>query len=182
VSWLHPYKEQLLVLVGERKMAVFNDGLPTGKVRIHDKGIDWQNGLPVPRRNAETLLEVDSTALSALADAARYSARPEIAVRALVASRQRFPKTPFAHAAAFFLGRLADDRGAVAEGLVWYRRYLGETPDGPYAAEALGRKMLAVERISGREASSSVAREYVARFPNGTYMLQAHAILATPAP
>ena len=130
----------------------------------------------------ETLLEVDSTALSALADAARYSGRPEIAVRALTASRQRFPKTPFAHAAAFFLGRLADDRGAVAEGLVWYRRYLGEMPDGPYAAEALGRKMLAVERLSGREASSSVAREYVTRFPNGTYMLQAHAILATPAP
>ena len=130
----------------------------------------------------KTLLEVDSTALSALADAARYSGRPEIAVRALTASRQRFPKTPFAHAAAFFLGRLADDRGAVAEGLVWYRRYLGEMPDGPYAAEALGRKMLAVERISGREASSSVAREYVTRFPNGTYMLQAHAILATPAP
>ncbi len=129
-----------------------------------------------------TLLEVDSTALSALADAARYSGRPEVAVRALVASRQRFPKTPFAHAAAFYLGRLADDRGAVAEGLTWYRRYLAETPDGPYAAEALGRQMLAVERISGREASSSVARQYVTRFPNGTYMLQAHAILATPAP
>ena len=128
------------------------------------------------------MLEVDSTALSALADAARYSVRPEIAVRALVASRQRFPKTPFAHAAAFFLGRLADDRGAVAEGLAWYRRYLGETPDGPYAAEALGRKMLAVERISGRDAARGVAREYVARFPNGTYMLQAHAILANPAP
>jgi hypothetical protein len=130
----------------------------------------------------KTLLEVDSTALSALADAARYSSRPEIAVRALVASRQRFPKTAFAHAAAFFLGRLADDRGAVAEGLAWYRRYLGETPDGPYAAEALGRKMLAVERISGREAARGVASEYVGRFPNGTYMLQAHAILANPAP
>jgi hypothetical protein len=130
----------------------------------------------------KTLLEVDSTALSALADAARYSSRPEIAVRALVASRQRFPKTPFAHAAAFFLGRLADDRGAVAEGLAWYRRYLGETPEGPYAAEALGRKMLAVEGIWGRDAARSVARQYIERFPNGTYMLQAHAILANPAP
>ena len=129
-----------------------------------------------------TLAEVDSTALSALADAARYSARPEIAVRALAVSRLRFPKTPFAHAAAFFLGRLADDRGAVAEGLAWYRRYLSETPEGPYAAEALGRKMLAVERISGRDAARSVARQYIERFPNGTYMLQAHAILATPAP
>ena len=47
---------------------------------------------------------------------------------------------------------------------------------------ALGRKMLAVERISGRDAARSVAAEYVERFPNGTYMLQAHAILSNPAP
>jgi TolA-binding protein len=130
----------------------------------------------------KTLVEVDSTALVALADASRYSGRPEIAVRAFVAERQRFSDTPAAHAAAFFLGRLADDRGEVAAGLAWYRRYLSETPQGPYAAEALGRKMLAVERISGRDAARSVAREYVERFPNGTYMLQAHSILANPTP
>ena len=52
----------------------------------------------------KALLEVDSTALVALADASRYSGRPEIAVRALVAERQRFPDTPAAHSAAFFLG------------------------------------------------------------------------------
>jgi hypothetical protein len=129
-----------------------------------------------------TLFEVDSTALVALADASRYSGRPEIAVRAFVAERQRFAETPAAHAAAFFLGRLADDRGEVAAGLAWYRRYLAETPQGPYAAEALGRKMLAVERISGRDAARGVAREYVEHFPNGTYMLQAHSILANPTP
>ena len=129
-----------------------------------------------------TLVEVDSPALVALADAARYQGRPELAVRALVAQRQRFPKTPSAHAAAFLLGRLADDSGEVAAGLAWYRRYLSETPNGPYAAEALGRKMLAVERISGRDAARSVAAEYVERFPNGTYMLQAHAILSNPTP
>jgi TolA-binding protein len=130
----------------------------------------------------KALLEVDSTALVALADASRYSSRPEVAVRALVAERQRFPDTPPAQAAAFLLGRLADDRGEVAAGLAWYRRYLSETPNGPYAAEALGRKMLAVERISGRDAARSVASQYVERFPNGTYMLQAHAILSNPAP
>jgi len=130
----------------------------------------------------KTLFEVDSAALIALADASRYSGRPEIAVRAFIAERQRFPNTPAAHAAAFFLGRLADDRGEVAAGLAWYRRYLAETPQGPYAAEALGRKMLAVERISGRDAARSVAAEYVERFPNGTYMLQAHSILANPTP
>jgi len=130
----------------------------------------------------KTLLEVDNAALVALADASRYSGRPEVAVRALGAERQRFPDTQAAHAAAFLLGRLADDRGEVAAGLAWYRRYLSEMPNGPYAAEALGRKMLAVERISGRDAARSVAAEYVERFPNGTYMLQAHAILSHPAP
>jgi hypothetical protein len=130
----------------------------------------------------KTLLEVDSTALMALSDAGRYSGRPEVAVRALMAERRRFPDTTFAHAAAFLLGKLADDRGEVAAGLTWYRRYLAETPDGPYAAEALGRKMLAVERISGRDAARGVAAEYVQRFQNGTYMLQAHAILANPTP
>jgi len=130
----------------------------------------------------KALLEVDSTALMALSDAARYSGRPEVAVRALMAERQRFADTAFAHAAAFLLGKLADDRGEVLAGLAWYRRYLSETPDGPYAAEALGRKMLAVERISGRDAARSIASEYVQRFPNGTYMLQAHAILANPTP
>jgi hypothetical protein len=130
----------------------------------------------------KTLLEVDAPALMALSDAARYTSRPEVAVRALMAERQRFPETALARAAAFLLGKLADDRGEVAASLAWYRRYLAETPNGPYAAEALGRKMLAVERISGRDAARGVAAEYVDRFPNGTYMLQAHAILANPTP
>jgi hypothetical protein len=129
-----------------------------------------------------TLREVDGGALSALADSARYSDRPDVAERALITSRQRFPKTERAHSAAFLLGRLADERKEFAAGLAWYRRYLSERPDGPYAAEALGREMLAVERLSGREAARSVAREYVDRFPNGTYMLQAHKILAIPTP
>jgi len=105
----------------------------------------------------KTLLEVDATALMALSDASRYSGRPEVAVRALMAERQRFPETALAHAAAFLLGKLADDRGEVAASLAWYRRYLAETPEGPYAAEALGRKMLAVERISGRDAARGVS-------------------------
>jgi UDP-2-acetamido-3-amino-2,3-dideoxy-glucuronate N-acetyltransferase len=61
VSWLHPYKEQRLVVVGERKMAVFDDTQPTGKLRIHDKGIDWHDGLPVPRRDAEAVLDIADT-------------------------------------------------------------------------------------------------------------------------
>jgi ferric-dicitrate binding protein FerR (iron transport regulator) len=127
-----------------------------------------------------TFIEVDGTALAALSDAARYAGRHEVAVRAMMAQRQRFPRTPAAQAAAFLLGRLSDDQGEPASGLAWYRRYLSEAPEGAYVAEALGRKMLAVERLSGRAAARDVAVEYLRRFPNGTYLLQAHSILANP--
>ena len=56
VSWLHPYKEQKLVIVGEQKMAVFDDMAREGKLRIYDKGIEWKSGLPVPRQTGETTL------------------------------------------------------------------------------------------------------------------------------
>jgi predicted dehydrogenase len=59
VSWLHPYKEQKLVVVGDRKMAVFDDTAREGKLKIYDKGIEWRAGLPVPRQTAETTLFFD---------------------------------------------------------------------------------------------------------------------------
>jgi len=121
--------------------------------------------------------EADGPTLAALADATRYVGRTYLAERVLRAQRTRFPGTPAAGAAAFFLGRLADDRGAFSEGLDWYGRYLTEQPDGPYAAEALGRKMLGVSRLSGRQAAHDLARDYLHRFPNGTYLLHAQAIL-----
>jgi predicted dehydrogenase len=59
VSWLHPYKEQRLVVIGDRKMAVFDDTVAQGKLKIYDKGIEWHEGLPVPRQTAETTLFFD---------------------------------------------------------------------------------------------------------------------------
>ena len=44
VSWLHPYKEQKLVVVGERRMAVFDDVRKTEKLQLYDKKIDLVNG------------------------------------------------------------------------------------------------------------------------------------------
>ena len=61
VSWLHPYKEQRLVVIGDDKMAVFDDLAPEGKLKIYDKGIKWEAGLPVPRQTAETTLFFDET-------------------------------------------------------------------------------------------------------------------------
>jgi len=56
VSWLHPFKEQKLVVVGSRKMAVFDDVVKEGKLKIFDKGIDWKDGRPVIRQTAESTL------------------------------------------------------------------------------------------------------------------------------
>jgi UDP-2-acetamido-3-amino-2,3-dideoxy-glucuronate N-acetyltransferase len=56
VSWLHPFKEQKLVVIGSRKMAVFDDVVKEGKLKIFDKGIEWKNGQPVTRQTAESTL------------------------------------------------------------------------------------------------------------------------------
>jgi predicted dehydrogenase len=44
VSWLHPYKEQRLVIIGHKKMVVFEDSRPTDKLMLFDKEIAWKNG------------------------------------------------------------------------------------------------------------------------------------------
>jgi UDP-2-acetamido-3-amino-2,3-dideoxy-glucuronate N-acetyltransferase len=56
VSWLHPYKEQKLVVIGSRKMALFDDVAKEGKLKIFDKGIEWKDGEPVTRQTAESTL------------------------------------------------------------------------------------------------------------------------------
>ena len=47
VSWLHPYKEQKLVVVGSERMAVFNDMVDT-KLLIYPHEIEWVDRIPVP--------------------------------------------------------------------------------------------------------------------------------------
>lgn len=44
VSWLHPYKEQRLVVVGSKQMIVFEDSRPENKLMLFDKHIEWKNG------------------------------------------------------------------------------------------------------------------------------------------
>lgn len=51
VSWLHPYKEQKLVVVGDRGMAVFDDGLAWGeKLRLYPHQVNWVDGVPQPEK------------------------------------------------------------------------------------------------------------------------------------
>ncbi len=51
VSWLNPYKEQKLVIVGSSGMLVFDDTEPIEtKLVLYPHTINWQNGLPVPNK------------------------------------------------------------------------------------------------------------------------------------
>jgi UDP-2-acetamido-3-amino-2,3-dideoxy-glucuronate N-acetyltransferase len=52
VSWLHPFKEQRLAVIGDRKMAVFDDTEPERKLVIYSHRIDWQNRIPVAQKDA----------------------------------------------------------------------------------------------------------------------------------
>jgi hypothetical protein len=116
--------------------------------------------------------------LQALSDAARYMRRSDVARPALLALRSRFAGTNGAREAAFLLGRLEETDGDATRALAWYERYLSESAQGTYAAQALGRKLLLVREHSGRSAALSIAREYLQRFPDGPYAATARSLLA----
>ncbi len=57
VSWLHPFKDQKLVVVGDRKMAVFDDTAPwPEKLLLYPHEIVWKNNVPVPAKGEPELV------------------------------------------------------------------------------------------------------------------------------
>ncbi len=69
VSWLHPYKEQRLVVVGSKRMAVFDDVRKEGKLVVYDQGVEFINGEPIARKNegvAETIESAEPLRLQCL--------------------------------------------------------------------------------------------------------------------
>jgi UDP-2-acetamido-3-amino-2,3-dideoxy-glucuronate N-acetyltransferase len=51
VSWLHPFKEQRLVVVGEKQMLTFDDQAPKGqKLFLHKKNVEFINGAYVAKK------------------------------------------------------------------------------------------------------------------------------------
>ena len=47
VSWLNPFKEQKLVVVGADRMAVFNDTVTENKLLLYNQHVTVENGTPV---------------------------------------------------------------------------------------------------------------------------------------
>lgn len=62
VSWLHPFKDQKLVVVGDRKMAVFDDTQPwKDKLLLYPHQINWKNHMPVPSKAEPERVDISET-------------------------------------------------------------------------------------------------------------------------
>lgn len=62
VSWLHPFKEQKLVVVGDRKMAVFDDTKPWAeKLVLYHHEIKWERGVPAPAKAEPEPIDIPQT-------------------------------------------------------------------------------------------------------------------------
>ena len=61
VSWLNPFKEQKLTVVGSHGMVVFDDSKPWGeKLLFHKDYLKWDQGQnPVPVKRSGTVIEVE---------------------------------------------------------------------------------------------------------------------------
>ena len=60
VRWLHPFKEQKLVLVGDRQMAVFDDTNPEHKLVVYPHRIDWVDRTPIARKAEGRTIPIDT--------------------------------------------------------------------------------------------------------------------------
>jgi UDP-2-acetamido-3-amino-2,3-dideoxy-glucuronate N-acetyltransferase len=59
VSWLHPFKEQKLVVVGGKKMAVFDD-MTKEKLFLYPHKVEWVNRVPVAQKAEIEPVPVDT--------------------------------------------------------------------------------------------------------------------------
>jgi len=49
VSWLHPFKEHRMVVIGSKGMFSYEDSSDDKNLLFYEKGIDWINGEPIKR-------------------------------------------------------------------------------------------------------------------------------------
>ncbi|GAB1416614.1 Gfo/Idh/MocA family oxidoreductase [Paludibacter sp.] len=59
VSWLHPFKEQRLVVIGSKGMLSFDDSSQEKEIKFYDKHIEFEQGLPIKIENPSEILPYD---------------------------------------------------------------------------------------------------------------------------
>ncbi|MET0410390.1 MAG: FecR domain-containing protein [Polyangiaceae bacterium] len=119
--------------------------------------------------------------LTLMADVARLSGHWDRAEHAYRTLRSRFASTSRAASAAFSLARLAfDQRQSYADAARWFQVYLDEEPSGPFAREALGRRVEALHRAADTRAARSEGARYLQLYPHGPHARAVRDLLAAP--
>jgi hypothetical protein len=113
--------------------------------------------------------------LRALADAARYSGRLDLAEASLRALRERHPAQ--AGVAAYLLGAVDEARGRNASALRWYEEYVAVAPNGGFYSEALAGRLRMLVATNGYTSARNAAQQYLELYPNGVGARTAKQIL-----
>ena len=61
VSWLHPFKEQRLVVVGSQGMVSFDDSSLEKNILYYNKRIDWTDGKPVKAEQPDEIITYEKS-------------------------------------------------------------------------------------------------------------------------
>jgi UDP-2-acetamido-3-amino-2,3-dideoxy-glucuronate N-acetyltransferase len=56
VSWLHPFKEQRLVVIGSKGMISFDDSSAEKEIKFYDKHIEFEQGVPIKIENPTEII------------------------------------------------------------------------------------------------------------------------------
>jgi UDP-2-acetamido-3-amino-2,3-dideoxy-glucuronate N-acetyltransferase len=62
VSWLHPFKEHRLVVIGSKGMISYEDSSPEKQILFYEKGIDWVRGEPIKRDGPTEIIAYEAAA------------------------------------------------------------------------------------------------------------------------
>jgi len=125
-----------------------------------------------------TLERSSAGQLRALADAARYTGRFDVAEAALRSLRSQHPAQ--ATVAAYLLGTVAEARGRNDNARQWYDDYLAESPHGAFASEARAGRLRMVLATRGVVAARALAEQELRLSSKGVAAATARRILAGP--
>ncbi len=117
---------------------------------------------------AQRLRQGTVSEVEQVADASRRVHDPRTP-RAYLALRSRFRRHRAATEAAFQLGRFYAQENNVKESSQWFRTYLRESPNGPWARDSLGRLIEMASKNGTIQEASDLAAKYLERFPDGPH-------------
>jgi transmembrane sensor len=100
-----------------------------------------------------------------LSDALRFAGRRADASGCYLSARRRFAGSPSAALAAFALGVMS---APAIEAGAWFETYLSEAPQGPLAAQALGR-LLEGQHTAHDPRAAATAKRYLQAWPDGPH-------------